>query len=48
MSGDVDKLVARSSAPPQWGALAVLDEIAHVDGMIGVVARFAKARFLLR
>jgi hypothetical protein len=29
------------------GALAVLDEMTKVDGIVGVVARFAKARFLL-
>ncbi|CAN5924663.1 hypothetical protein BH11MYX4_BH11MYX4_56490 [soil metagenome] len=29
------------------GALRVLDELARVDGIVGVVARFAKARFLL-
>jgi hypothetical protein len=29
------------------GALAVLDEMAKVEGIVGVVARFAKARFLL-
>jgi hypothetical protein len=29
------------------GALAVLDEMANVEGIVGVVARFAKARFLL-
>jgi hypothetical protein len=29
-------------------ALAVLDLLAKADGIIGVVARFAKARFLLR
>jgi hypothetical protein len=29
-------------------ALAVLDVLAKTDGIIGVVARFAKARFLLR
>ena len=28
-------------------ALAVLDEMTKVDGIVGVVARFAKARFLL-
>lgn len=28
-------------------ALAVLDDLAHSDGIVGVVARFAKARFLL-
>jgi hypothetical protein len=28
-------------------ALAVLDEMAQVEGIVGVVARFAKARFLL-
>lgn len=28
-------------------ALAVLDEMANVEGIVGVVARFAKARFLL-
>jgi hypothetical protein len=29
------------------GALAVLDEMTKVEGIVGVVARFAKARFLL-
>jgi hypothetical protein len=29
------------------GALAVLDEMARIEGIVGVVARFAKARFLL-
>lgn len=29
------------------GALAVLDEMTNVEGIVGVVARFAKARFLL-
>jgi hypothetical protein len=29
------------------GALAVLDEMSKVEGIVGVVARFAKARFLL-
>jgi hypothetical protein len=29
------------------GALVVLDEMTKVDGIVGVVARFAKARFLL-
>ena len=29
------------------GALSVLDEMTKVDGIVGVVARFAKARFLL-
>ncbi len=29
------------------GALAVLDEMTMVEGIVGVVARFAKARFLL-
>lgn len=28
-------------------ALAVLDDLAHTEGIVGVVARFAKARFLL-
>ena len=31
----------------QAGALAVLDEMARIEGIVGVVARFAKARFLL-
>jgi hypothetical protein len=30
------------------GALAVLDEMARVNGIVGVVARFAKARLLLQ
>jgi hypothetical protein len=29
------------------GALAILDEMTKVEGIVGVVARFAKARFLL-
>ncbi len=29
------------------GALSVLDEMTKVEGIVGVVARFAKARFLL-
>ncbi|MDB4938722.1 MAG: hypothetical protein JWP87_5694 [Labilithrix sp.] len=29
------------------GALAVLDEMTKIEGIVGVVARFAKARFLL-
>jgi hypothetical protein len=29
------------------GAIAVLDEMTKVEGIVGVVARFAKARFLL-
>ena len=29
------------------GALTVLDEMTRVEGIVGVVARFAKARFLL-
>lgn len=29
------------------GAMAVLDEMTAVEGIVGVVARFAKARFLL-
>jgi hypothetical protein len=29
------------------GALAVLDELTTIEGIVGVVARFAKARFLL-
>ena len=37
-----------SAGLSQLGALAVLDEVAHVDGIVGVVARFAKARLLLR
>jgi hypothetical protein len=28
-------------------ALSVLDELARSEGIVGVVARFAKARFLL-
>ena len=31
----------------QSGALEVLDEMARIEGIVGVVARFAKARFLL-
>jgi hypothetical protein len=31
----------------QRDALAVLDEMTKLDGIVGVVARFAKARFLL-
>lgn len=31
----------------QAGALAVLDEMARIEGIVGVVARFAKARFLI-
>ncbi len=31
----------------QSAALAVLDEMARIEGIVGVVARFAKARFLL-
>jgi hypothetical protein len=38
---DVASGVSRS------GALAILDEMTKVDGIVGVVARFAKARFLL-
>lgn len=30
------------------GALTVLDEMTQVEGIVGVVARFAKARFLLK
>jgi hypothetical protein len=30
------------------GALSVLDEMTNVEGIVGVVARFAKARFLLK
>jgi hypothetical protein len=36
-----------SSGLTYKGALAVLDEMTKVEGIVGVVARFAKARFLL-
>ena len=36
-----------SSGLTPEGALAVLDEMTTVEGIVGVVARFAKARFLL-
>jgi len=39
--------VDTSSGLSRSGALRILDELARVDGIVGVVARFAKARFLL-
>jgi len=39
--------VDMSSGLTYSGALAVLDEMTKVEGIVGVVARFAKARFLL-
>ena len=39
--------VDMSSGLTYNGALTVLDEMTKVEGIVGVVARFAKARFLL-
>lgn len=40
--------LAHKNALDRGESLAVLDELATADGIIGVAARFAKARILLR